>query len=58
MNKKYYNCFSYRQMKFLTEEKGHTVLDYIIHHETKKRIWVFIVDRYLSESLTEWTKSK
>ena len=54
MNRKYYDCFSIGQMKFL-RGNGVKPIRTRIHHESKNTIWVFVKDEKLDALLTKWT---
>jgi len=54
MNRKYYDCFSIDQMKYL-RENGVEPTRARIHHESKNTIWVFIRNEKLDALLTKWS---
>ncbi|MFP3357610.1 hypothetical protein R0K17_09560 [Planococcus sp. SIMBA_143] len=57
--KKYYECYSYNQMKFLSENGEHPI-KVSIHNKTKRTFWIYkIIDNdNLSKLLKEWSMGK
>lgn len=54
---KNYNCFSYKQMKYLMDN-GQVPIHCMAHSETKKTFWVFSQSEALSNLLSNWTNNK
>lgn len=54
MNKKYYNCFSYRQKEYLLA-MGANVYATNVHYKTGKRFWVFKMNKTVEVALKAWT---
>ena len=57
VNRKYYNCFSYKQKSYLLD-RGFKIVHVKEHYKTKKRFWVFKMTTDLSIALSEWSKNK
>lgn len=55
--KKYYNCFSLTQLKYI-KSNGIKPINVMIHSKTKRTFWIFKIDDALSEVLTNWTLLK
>lgn len=53
-SRKYYDCFSIGQMKYI-RENGIEPFRVRMHHTTKNTIWVFEMNEELGELLNEWT---
>ncbi len=51
---KNYNCFSFKQMKFLMSN-GEIPIHCMAHKETKRTFWIFERNGQLDELLNAWT---
>lgn len=57
MRKKYYDCYSIGQMKFL-RNNGIEPIKVRIHHASGNTIWVFSKNHELDKLLTKWTNRR
>lgn len=52
-----YECFSYRQMKYLLENNV-VPMSVTAHNKTKRTMWIYERNEALDKFLTKWTKKE